>query len=200
MPFSYILVLILLITVAILVIYYLWKTAQFRKQTYGKQTVGNILRGFARPRKYQVFSDVVLSSGNNSAGVDHILVGDFGVLFTSSIQGNGSFYGDYEEERWSFDDGKQKIYFKNPVDELNRKIELFRTILAQNKIYRVPVMAAVVIVGFSQETKLYITNADKETPVITSQALSAYLRSTRFETESSMDQEAVKNLLSQMSK
>ncbi len=200
MPFLYILIIVLLATIAGLILFYLWKSAQFCKPTYAKQAVGKMLRGFARLRQYQVFSDVALSCGEESATVEHILVGDFGLLFIASIQGDGSFYGDYKEARWSFDKGKQKIYFKNPVEELERKIELFRKVLAKNKIYNVPLECAVVIVGFSKETKLYINNANKEQPVLLAQTFPGYLRSPHFEVQRTMDQEAVKNLLVNLSK
>lgn len=184
---------LLSLTIAVIIVsisLYLIKTSAFKKGKYGKDVVTTALKKFSSPRKMTVLSDVSISDGNKTATFDHVLIGYFGVLFLQSIQGKGSFYGDSTEKVWTFTQDKEKITFVNPLDEMEEKIELFRSVLGKNKIYNVPVESAVVVIGLGDEPKLYLSNV-AENAVLTEKTLLPFLRSSKFELDNQIDPEAI---------
>lgn len=184
---------LLSLTVAVIIVsvsLYLIKSSSYRKGKYGKDVVTAALKKFSSPRKMTVLSDVSISDGNKTTSFDHVLIGYFGVLFLQSIQGKGSFYGDSTQKEWTFTRDKEKITFVNPLDEMAEKIELFRSVLGKNKIYNVPVESAIVVIGLSDEPKLYLSNVP-ENAVLTEKTLPAFLRNSKFELDNQIDPEAV---------
>ena len=178
--------------------FYLYRSSFFRKGEYGKHFVSKALKRYASPRGMTVLSDVSISNGNENAHFDHVLIGYFGVLFVQSIQGAGSFWGDGKQDTWAFSDekSKTKLLFKNPFDEMNAKLSIFRSVLAQNKQYKVPVDSAVVIVTLGDAPRMYLSNIkDRDTIMLDSQ-LSAFLRDERVEKDNGVDVEAVTKLFS----
>ena len=109
--------------------WYLRKSLLFSKGTYGKQTVKSILKRYALSRNYKVLENVTLNYEGKTQTIDFVLVGFFGLLFVSALQGKGDFYGDLKEPRWSFVDDEKKVRFDNPVLEMDKKIELFRRLM-----------------------------------------------------------------------
>ena len=145
-----------------------------------------------------VLSDVSISNGNENAHFYHVLIGYFGVLFVQSIQGAGSFWGDGKQDTWAFSDekSKTKLLFKNPFDEMNAKLSIFRSVLAQNKQYKVPVDSAVVIVTLGDAPRMYLSNIKDSDTIMLDSQLSAFLRDERFEKDNGVDVEAVAKLFS----
>lgn len=178
--------------------FYLYRSSFFRKGEYGKHFVSKALKRYASPRGMTVLSDVSISNGNENAHFDHVLIGYFGVLFVQSIQGAGSFWGDGKQDTWAFSDekSKTKLLFKNPFDEMNAKLSIFRSVLAQNKQYKVPVDSAVVIVTLGDAPRMYLSNIKDSDTIMLDSQLSAFLRNERFEKDNGVDVEAVAKLFS----
>ena len=178
--------------------FYLYRSSFFRKGEYGKHFVSKALKRYASPRGMTVLSDVSISNGNENAHFDHVLIGYFGVLFVQSIQGAGSFWGDGKQDTWAFRDekSKTKLLFKNPFDEMNAKLSIFRSVLAQNKQYKVPVDSAVVIVTLGDAPRMYLSNIKDSDTIMLDSQLSAFLRDERFEKDNGVDVEAVAKLFS----
>ena len=176
--------------------FYLYRSSFFRKGEYGKHFVSKALKRYASPRGMTVLSDVSISNGNENAHFDHVLIGYFGVLFVQSIQGAGSFWGDGKQDTWAFSDekSKTKLLFKNPFDEMNAKLSIFRSVLAQNKQYKVPVDSAVVIVTLGDSPRMYLSNIKDSDTIMLDSQLSAFLRDERFEKDNGVDVEAVAKL------
>ena len=178
--------------------FYLYRSSFFRKGEYGKHFVSKALKRYASPRGMTVLSDVSISNGNENAHFDHVLIGYFGVLFVQSIQGAGSFWGDGKQDTWAFSDekSKTKLLFKNPFDEMNAKLSIFRSVLAQNKQYKVPVDSAVVIVTLGDAPRMYLSNIKDSDTIMLDSQLSAFLRDEHFEKDNGVDMEAVAKLFS----
>ena len=176
--------------------FYLYRSSFFRKGEYGKHFVSKALKRYASPRGMTVLSDVSISNGNENAHFDHVLIGYFGVLFVQSIQGAGSFWGDGKQDTWAFSDekSKTKLLFKNPFDEMNAKLSIFRSVLAQNKQYKVPVDSAVVIVTLGDAPRMYLSNIKDSDTIMLDSQLSAFLRDEHFEKDNGVDVEAVSKL------
>lgn len=178
--------------------FYLYRSSFFRKGEYGKHFVSKALKRYASPRGMTVLSDVSISNGNENAHFDHVLIGYFGVLFVQSIQGAGSFWGDGKQDTWAFSDekSKTKLLFKNPFDEMNAKLSIFRSVLAQNKQYKVPVDSAVVIVTLGDAPRMYLSNIKDSDTIMLDSQLSAFLRDEHFEKDNGVDMDAVAKLFS----
>lgn len=190
-PISIICAILLVLLVIYSLVEYFLRGAAFKKGEHGKQFVTDTLKRFASPRKMTVLENVSVNDGENTVTFDHVLIGYFGVLFVQAIQGGGSFWGDGKEDVWAFTDGDDKVLFKNPIGELNEKIRVFRRALSHNKIYRVPVESAVVIVTMGKEPKLYLSNlADSECQVMTQEMFKAHLNE-EFEKDNGVDVEAL---------
>ena len=154
--------------------WYLRKSLLFSKGTYGKQTVKSILKRYALSRNYKVLENVTLNHEGKTQTIDFVLVGFFGLLFVSALQGKGDFYGDLKEPRWSFVDDEKKVRFDNPVLEMDKKIELFRRLMAQKKVYNLKVDSAVVIVGTKSDVPMYLSHMREENIVMTVKELLPY--------------------------
>ena len=87
------------------------------------KTVKSILNRYAISRNYKVLENVQLQLDGKTQTIDFVLVGFFGLLFVSALQGEGDFYGDLKEPRWSFVDADhdRKVRFDNPVLEMDKK-------------------------------------------------------------------------------
>ena len=98
-----------------------------------------------------------------------MLVGFFGLLFVSALQGEGDFYGDLKEPRWSFVDADhdRKVRFDNPVLEMDKKVDLFRRLMSQKKVYNLKIDTAVVVVGTKSEVPMYLSHMGEENIVMT---------------------------------
>ena len=168
--------------------WYLRKSLLFSKGTYGKQTVKSILKRYALSRNYKVLENVTQT-------IDFVLVGFFGLLFVSALQGKGDFYGDLKEPRWSFVDDEKKVRFDNPVLEMDKKIELFRRLMAQKKVYNLKVDSAVVIVGTKSDVPMYLSHMREENIVMTVKEFKRFLEKEKFEKDNNVDVEEIAKLL-----
>lgn len=185
--------------ILISLVFYLYRNSFFRKGEYGKHFVSKTLRRYAAPRGMIVLSDVSVGDGNKTAQFDHVLIGYFGVLFVQSIQGAGAFWGDGKQDIWAFSDekSKTKLLFKNPFDEMDSKLTVFRSALAKNKQYKVPVDSAIVIATPGDAPRMYLSNIEAGDTILLDSQLSAFLRDERFEKDNGVDADAIVKLFTQ---
>lgn len=185
---------VVLVAIAALV-WYLQKQVRFAKGKYGKQTVKSILQRFALSHNYKVLENVQMQLDGQTQTIDFVLVGFFGLIFVSALQGEGDFYGDFKEPRWTFVDEENKVRFDNPVLEMDKKLDLFRRIMAQKKVYNLKIDSAVVVVGSKADTPLYLSNVRDENIVMSVDEFKKFLLKEKFEKDNDLDIEETINLL-----
>lgn len=183
---------------AVFIAWYLMKNLRFTKGNYGKQTVKSILKRFAFPRKYKVLENVSMELDGKTQTIDFVMVGEFGLLFVSALQGKGDFYGDFTEEYWSFVDNEKKVRFLNPVKEMDKKLDMFRRLMAKKKVYNLKIESAVVIVGSKADAPMYLSHVGKENIVITVNQFKKLLEKEKFEQDNNIDVAAVTDVLSNL--
>lgn len=183
---------------AVFIAWYLMKNLRFTKGNYGKQTVKSILKRFAFPRKYKVLENVSMELDGKTQTIDFVMVGEFGLLFVSALQGKGDFYGDFTEEYWSFVDNEKKVRFLNPVKEMDKKLDMFRRLMAKKKVYNLKIESAVVIVGSKADAPMYLSHVGKENIVMTVNQLKKLLEKEKFEQDNNIDVAAVTDVLSNL--
>jgi len=183
---------------AVFIAWYLMKNLRFTKGNYGKQTVKSILKRFAFPRKYKVLENVSMELDGKTQTIDFVMVGEFGLLFVSALQGKGDFYGDFTEEYWSFVDNEKKVRFLNPVKEMDKKLDMFRRLMAKKKIYNLKIESAVVIVGSKADAPMYLSHVGKENIVMTVNQFKKLLEKEKFEQDNNIDVAAVTDVLSNL--
>lgn len=183
---------------AVFIAWYLMKNLRFTKGNYGKQTVKSILKRFAFPRKYKVLENVSMELDGKTQTIDFVMVGEFGLLFVSALQGKGDFYGDFTEEYWSFVDNEKKVRFLNPVKEMDKKLDMFRRLMAKKKVYNLKIESAVVIVGSKADAPMYLSHVGKENIVMTVNQFKKFLEKEKFEQDNNIDVAAVTDVLSNL--
>lgn len=183
---------------AVFIAWYLMKNLRFTKGNYGKQTVKSILKRFAFPRKYKVLENVSMELDGKTQTIDFVMVGEFGLLFVSALQGKGDFYGDFTEEHWSFVDNEKKVRFLNPVKEMDKKLDMFRRLMAKKKVYNLKIESAIVIVGSKADAPMYLSHVGKENIVMTVNQFKKLLEKEKFEQDNNIDVAAVTDVLSNL--
>lgn len=183
---------------AVFIAWYLMKNLRFTKGNYGKQTVKSILKRFAFPRKYKVLENVSMELDGKTQTIDFVMVGEFGLLFVSALQGKGDFYGDFTEEYWSFVDNEKKVRFLNPVKEMDKRLDMFRRLMAKKKVYNLKIESAVVIVGSKADAPMYLSHVGKENIVMTVNQFKKLLEKEKFEQDNNIDVAAVTDVLSNL--
>lgn len=183
---------------AVFIAWYLMKNLRFTKGNYGKQTVKSILKRFAFPRKYKVLENVSMELDGKTQTIDFVMVGEFGLLFVSALQGKGDFYGDFTEEYWSFVDNEKKVRFLNPVKEMDKKLDMFRRLMAKKKVYNLKIESAVVIVGSKADAPMYLSHVGMENIVMTVNQFKKLLEKEKFEQDNNIDVAAVTDVLSNL--
>lgn len=183
---------------AVFIAWYLMKNLRFTKGNYGKQTVKSILKRFAFPRKYKVLENVSMELDGKTQTIDFVMVGEFGLLFVSALQGKGDFYGDFTEEYWSFVDNEKKVRFLNLVKEMDKKLDMFRRLMAKKKVYNLKIESAVVIVGSKADAPMYLSHVGKENIVMTVNQFKKLLEKEKFEQDNNIDVAAVTDVLSNL--
>ena len=156
--------------------WYLRKSLLFSKGTYGKQTVKSILKRYALSRNYKVLENVTLNYEGKTQTIDFVLVGFFGL----------------------FVDDEKKVRFDNPVLEMDKKIELFRRLMAQKKVYNLKVDSAVVIVGTKSDVPMYLSHMREENIVMTVKEFKRFLEKEKFEKDNNVDVEEIAKLLNSL--
>lgn len=183
---------------AVVVAWYLGKSVRFSKGNYGKKTVKSVLRRYAATHNFKLLENVEMELDSSSQTIDFVLVGFFGLIFVSALQGKGDFYGDFKEEKWTFVDEEQRIRFNNPVIEMDKKLEMFRRIIAQKKVYNLKVDTAIVVVSTKTDVPMYLSNVRENNPVMNVEQFRKMLGNEKYERDNNVDVDAVCKVLREL--
>ena len=189
---------IVAVVAAIIVAWYLQKTVRFSKGSYGKSAVKSTLKRFALTRNYKVLENVQMQLDGQTQTIDFVLVGFFGLLFVSALQGKGDFYGDFKEPHWTFVDNEKKVRFDNPAMEMDKKLETFRRLMARKKVYNLKVDSAVVISSTKSDIPMYLSHVPSDNIVMSLKEFKKFLGSEKFEKDNGMDVEKICDVLSHL--
>lgn len=189
---------IVALVAAMVVAWYLGKSVRFSKGNYGKKTVKSILHRYAAAHHFKLLENVEMELDGSSQTIDFVLVGYFGLIFVSALQGKGDFYGDFKEEKWTFVDEEQKIRFHNPVIEMDKKLEMFRRLMAQKKVYNLKVDTAVVVVSTKSDVPMYLSNVRENNPVMNVDQFKKMLTNEKYERDNNVDLDAVCKVLREL--
>ena len=189
---------IVVVVAAVIVAWYLQKTIRFSKGNYGKSAVKSALHRYALTHNYKVLENVQMQLDGQTQTIDYVLVGFFGLLFVSALQGKGDFYGDFKEPRWTFVDDEKKVRFDNPVLEMDKKLEIFRRLMAQKKVYNIKVDSAVVISSTKSDIPMYLSHVRDENIVMSLKEFKKFLGAEKFEKDNGLDVEKICDVLSHL--
>lgn len=153
---------------------------------FGWQKTASILRRFGKIRDFQVISDITVSDGEKSAHIDDILIGYFGILLVTTCSQRGDYYGTLQDENWVISPpegrGGSRKAIPNPLRQQQQATQVIRSILAQNKQYKV--MIDSVVYMSDKKITVFVKNDEK---IIPFGKLSAYLKKTKFESDAGID-------------
>lgn len=189
---------IVVVVAAVIVAWYLQKNIRFSKGNYGKSAVKSALHRYALTHNYKVLENVQMQLDGQTQTIDYVLVGFFGLLFVSALQGKGDFYGDFKEPRWTFVDDEKKVRFDNPVLEMDKKLEMFRRLMAQKKVYNIKVDSAVVISSTKSDIPMYLSHVRDENIVMSLKEFKKFLGAEKFEKDNGLDVEKICDVLSHL--
>ena len=189
---------IVVVVAAVIVAWYLQKNIRFSKGNYGKSAVKSALHRYALTHNYKVLENVQMQLDGQTQTIDYVLVGFFGLLFVSALQGKGDFYGDFKEPRWTFVDDEKKVRFDNPVLEMDKKLEMFRRLMAQKKVYNIKVDSAVVISSTKSDIPMYLSHVRDENIVMSLKEFKKFLDAEKFEKDNGLDVEKICDVLSHL--
>ena len=189
---------IVVVVAAVIVAWYLQKNIRFSKGNYGKSAVKSALHRYALTHNYKVLENVQMQLDGQTQTIDYVLVGFFGLLFVSALQGKGDFYGDFKEPRWTFVDDEKKVRFANPVLEMDKKLEMFRRLMAQKKVYNIKVDSAVVISSTKSDIPMYLSHVRDENIVMSLKEFKKFLGAEKFEKDNGLDVENICDVLSHL--
>ena len=189
---------IVVVVAAVIVAWYLQKNIRFSKGNYGKSAVKSALHRYALTHNYKVLENVQMQLDGQTQTIDYVLIGFFGLLFVSALQGKGDFYGDFKEPRWTFVDDEKKVRFDNPVLEMDKKLEMFRRLMAQKKVYNIKVDSAVVISSTKSDIPMYLSHVRDENIVMSLKEFKKFLGAEKFEKDNGLDVEKICDVLSHL--
>ena len=106
----------------------------------GSRKVVAPARAFARSHRFRLIAPAHLLANKKGAKLDAIIVGYFGVLGVIGLGYNGNIYGAANEsERLQINEGGQRTYFPNPMDEASAAVRVIRNTLSSPKLKQIPV-------------------------------------------------------------
>jgi hypothetical protein len=159
--------------------------ARLKKQgRVGEAKVSAILKRYARIHGFKVLNDISIPLYDGTTQIDHILIGEFGLLVVETKSHKGDIYADPRAKEWIQLVGGKKQRFYNPLMQNKGHLEALRYQLQKHKIYKVPIDSIVVFSG-AHKTNLYIETGH---PVLEIQKLRKYLNTNqRFLKDNGVD-------------
>ncbi|MFW6024969.1 MAG: nuclease-related domain-containing protein [Candidatus Woesearchaeota archaeon] len=106
-----------------------YKIVQFGKK--GERRVRKILRKFKG--KVYILNDVLLPLYNNYTQIDHVVIGDFGIIVIETKNFGGFVYGQKDSNNWIQKQGNYKKPFYNPIKQNETHIKTIKYWLNKNK-------------------------------------------------------------------
>lgn len=104
------------------------------KTGLGSGKLTRMVSHFALRRQYKVLGPCRFEKDGQTAEVDCVLIGYFGVLALKSVGRNGEVYGGVNDDEWLQVVKDARIKFENPFNECARAIPLMRDRLEAAKV------------------------------------------------------------------
>ena len=95
-------------------------------------------------------------------------------------------------------DEEQRIRFNNPVIEMDKKLEMFRRIIAQKKVYNLKVDTAIVVVSTKTDVPMYLSNVRENNPVMNVEQFRKMLGNEKYELDNNVDVDTVCKVLREL--
>ncbi len=191
-----IVLLVLALTVALAVMIFFAerekKQPRRARTNVGADSAAKILRSFASRNSCRVLGPVTLAKGEQTAKLDAVLVGWFGVLGVKSFGYNGQVFGNPRDEQWLWSCADRRENFANPAAECALAARLMREAL-MNAGVRSPQVEAVYVFTDPQ-VELAIP---RDTPAMKPADLRALLRKDSYTTDRGYDLEQLCSVLRQ---
>lgn len=115
-----------------------------------------LLSRHGKIRKYTVLSDIKLKYKKDTIHIDHIYIGNFGLLLVDTYDLCGSIYGNEKDLNWAYYEKDDKTAIKNPILELDEKIAFLRNLFSSEKVYKLYYTHAVVIPDSMKKLEVYV--------------------------------------------
>ncbi len=155
------------------------------KDTSKKKT-GRVLKAFAKVRGFEVLSNLNLEFKNKQALIDHVLIGNFGVMFFGCLDlKKGEIFPNDRDEKWAVVTKFGKTYVDSPYLRNQNANDVVREIFAKEEVYRVIFENAVVIDCPKSDTQ--IIAPVESLGIFTPKDLKKYLRKVKFEKDCGVD-------------
>ncbi|MEG2087302.1 MAG: nuclease-related domain-containing protein [Angelakisella sp.] len=133
-----------------------------------------------------MLENVTLGTGDQAATVDQLVVGPFGMLVACDVHQKGSIYGDLDAREWILTTGSEgnekKSRIPSPYFAATRFVELLRPLLAERKIYSLPVE---IVLPKTQRQESFVNGG--ATLFFTLKELKDYINKTKFDKDVGVD-------------
>lgn len=176
------------------IIYFIVKAMKKRRTDRigknGEKRVAKMLDRFARKHNGYALHDLYLPLYDKTTQVDHVLLGQFGMLVIETKAANGEVYGTETDREWVHIIGEQRHKLYNPLLQNKAHVDCIAHLLRVEKIYKVRIDSLVVFAG-----KKIQLNIPKGMPVITSSLLKSYLKKPHYQEDCGIDAKAVYEVL-----
>lgn len=153
---------------------------------HGADGIVRAVRRYAAAEGCTVIAPVEVTGSRDTADLDLLLVGWFGVLGVKCIGWGGQIYGSAAEPQWTQVLGGERCTFDNPLTRAGKSERAVRDVLFAAKLKNVPVETAVVFTNKAAEL-----NLPRSTGHYTEKTFLAYLRSPHFEEDKKVEIEPV---------
>lgn len=182
---------VILAALAIYVVVYLLckhrkETATDRIGRSGELQVASRLKKIAARYGWVLKNDVYLPLYDKTTQIDHLLIGDFGVLAIETKNISGVIYGDAQSKDWLQEIGKRKNKLYNPLLQNKAHTDCLAHHLRKAGLKNVSVSGLVLF-----SAKDVYLNLPKNLPVLTLDRLESYLKQSSFHVRSSADPDAI---------
>ncbi len=148
------------------------KKAKLKKQgREGEADVAAILQSFAFSHGFKVINDIAIPLYDGCTQIDHILIGEFGLLVIETKSHKGDLYAEPRAKEWVHVVGGKKERIYNPLLQNKTHVDALRHQLQKHKVYKVPIESLVVF-SSGRKKNLYI---EKGHPILDIHELKKYL-------------------------
>ena len=103
-------------------------------------------------KEYKIFNNIMLEDKKGTHQIDHIIISKYGIFVIEMKNYYGIIKGDDNKDKWIQYLGKNKYYFKNPLNQNYGHVKALEDILKINNSYFIP------IICFSNSAKLNVTS------------------------------------------
>ncbi len=148
----------------------------------GEKIIAKILKRYSIIRGYKVINDIYLPLYEETTQIDHILIGNFGVLVVETKNLHGEIYGNPSEKNWSQFIGTKKHKFYNPIFQNKTHIDNIRYIFNKENIYNINIDGVVVFTG-----NKIVLNIPKNKMVYRLKEFKKLLKKDRYENNNGVD-------------